>query len=63
MFCFCCLWRARHREVWGIYYGITLKTQTQTEQRIKKVDISLAMEEATKKNTFMRTDFLSDASN
>ena len=33
------------------------------EQRLKKVDISLAMEEATEKNTFMRTDFLSDASN
>ena len=38
-----------------------IKNTNRTE--IKKVDISLAMEEATEKNTFMRTDFLSDASN
>ena len=30
---------------------------------IKKVDISLAIEAETEKNTFIRTDFLSDTSN
>ena len=44
-------------------YITELHKKIQTEQRLKKVDISLAMEEATEKNTFMRTDFLSDASN
>ena len=38
-----------------------IKNTNRTE--IKKSDISLAIEEPTEKNTFMRTDFLSDASN
>ena len=40
-----------------------IKNTNTNRTEIKKVDISLAMEEATEKNTFMRTDFLSDASN
>ena len=45
-------------------YITELHKNTNTNRTdIKKVDISLAIEEATEKNTFMRTDFLSDASN
>ena len=40
-----------------------IKNTNTNRTEIKKVDISLAMEEATEKNTFMRTDFLFDASN
>ena len=40
-----------------------IKNTNTNRTEIKKVDISLAMEETTEKNTFMRTDFFSDASN
>ncbi|EDM85609.1 hypothetical protein RUMOBE_03760 [Blautia obeum ATCC 29174] len=40
-----------------------IKNINTNRTEIKKSDISLAIEEPTEKNTFMRTDFLSDASN
>ena len=44
-------------------YITELHKKHKQNRELKKVDISLAMEETTEKNTFMRTDFLSDASN